>query len=334
MATTGDRGASIPLSMRVVAQRTGLSAHVIRVWEKRYQSVTPRRTPTNRRYYTVEDVERLILLRRATEAGHGIGTIARLPDEQLRALVSTGSAPAPVAAVADESARGTPESFVEALFATVLSMDTLALESLLDRGAVVFGQIRLLNDVLVPLLTRIGEAWQAGQLKVAHEHIASAAIRGYLAGLSRPATWHPGAPAILVTTPAGQIHEVGAALVAAVAAQQGWRVVYAGAAMPATEIAAAAIQNRVRAVALSIVYPSDDPALGAELLRLTGQGDGHLGARTGGGNDRHSVAGARHRLRHHSAVFGGCEREEFTRPASGKKCLRAIAAEPLDAIGK
>jgi len=57
-------------------------------------------------------------------------------------------------------------------------------------------------------------------------------------------------------------------LVAAAAAQQGWRVVYAGAAMPATEIAAAAIQNRVRAVALSIVYPADDPGLGAELLRL------------------------------------------------------------------
>lgn len=263
--------------MRVVAQRTGLSAHVIRVWEKRYQAVTPSRTTTNRRFYTSQDVERLKLLRRATEAGHGIGAIARLPQSQLMALVSEGNGGAvgavgaggvAPAATAVDAGADTAESLVEALFAAVLAMTPEALEPLLDRGAVALGQIRMLNDVLVPLMVRIGEAWQAGRLKVAHEHIASSAIRSYLGQLSRPATWHPGAPAILVTTPAGQIHEVGAALVAAVAAQQGWRVVYAGAAMPATEIAAAAIQNRVRAVALSIVYPADDPALGPELVRL------------------------------------------------------------------
>lgn len=257
----------LPHSMRIVAKRTGLSPHVIRIWEKRYRTVTPQRTATNRRLYSTADVERLTLLRQATEAGHGIGMIAQLPTSQLEMLVSHDG-PAGDAPQSPVTSEVTPSGLVEAVFGAVLAMDPEAIERILDRGSVALGHIRLLNDVVVPLLTRIGVAWQSGELSVAHEHIASAAIRTYLGHLARPAALHPGAPAILVTTPAGQMHEVGAALVAAAAAQQGWRVVYAGAAMPATEIAAAAIQNRVRAVALSIVYPADDPGLGAELLRL------------------------------------------------------------------
>lgn len=262
--------ADLPHSIRIVSKRTGLSPHVIRVWEKRYGTVKPQRTATNRRLYSSADVERLILLRRATNAGHGIGNIANLPVNQLEAIVSAespgsgrgGDREIPMAAV------HSPALLVDGAYNAVLAMDSEAIEQYLDAAAVALGQVRLLSDVIGPLVTRIGDAWQAGEIKVAHEHIASAVIRTYLGQLARPSSLHPGAPAILVTTPAGQMHEVGAALVAAAAAHQGWRVVFAGAAMPATEIAAAAIQNRVRAVALSIVYPSDDPGLASELLRL------------------------------------------------------------------
>ena len=72
--------------MKLVARRTGLSAHVIRVWERRYGAVTPVRTGTNRRLYTEEDIERLSLLRRLTEAGHNIGNVAALPLPRLREL--------------------------------------------------------------------------------------------------------------------------------------------------------------------------------------------------------------------------------------------------------
>ena len=76
-------------TMKAVALKTGLSAHVIRAWEKRYRAVTPKRTPTNRRAYTTEDIDRLLLLRRATLAGRSIGQIAVLPTDQLRELVDT-----------------------------------------------------------------------------------------------------------------------------------------------------------------------------------------------------------------------------------------------------
>ena len=64
--------------IQIVARRTGLTPDVIRVWERRYEAVLPRRTSTNRRLYSDRDVERLQLLRRATLAGRRIGDVARL----------------------------------------------------------------------------------------------------------------------------------------------------------------------------------------------------------------------------------------------------------------
>ena len=73
------------------------------------------------------------------------------------------------------------------------------------------------------------------------------------------------APVLVVATPSGQLHELGALLVGAAAANLGWHVTYLGASLPAAEIAGAALQNRARAVALSLVYPEDDPTLEDEL---------------------------------------------------------------------
>jgi methanogenic corrinoid protein MtbC1 len=71
-----------------------------------------------------------------------------------------------------------------------------------------------------------------------------------------------------VTTPSGQLHEIGALLAAATAAADGWRTTYLGPSLPADEIAGAARQSDARVVALSIVYPTDDPHVRNELIKL------------------------------------------------------------------
>jgi methylmalonyl-CoA mutase cobalamin-binding subunit len=75
------------------------------------------------------------------------------------------------------------------------------------------------------------------------------------------------APRIIITTPAGQHHELGALMAAAIADESGWDVYYLGANLPAEEIAAAVRQLSVRAIALSVVYRDGDNA-GEEILRL------------------------------------------------------------------
>ena len=258
--------------MKMAAKRTGLSPHVIRIWEKRYQAVTPARTPTNRRLYSDDEIERLILLKLATNAGHSIRNVASLDTEALGALVErevdSGGPTMIQTGVRRSDSPSTAESFVEESISAVRRLDSEGLETLLSRALTVFGQQSLLQRILVPLIHDIGKLWNEGELKVAHEHIATAVIRTFLANLSRAHAVPPSAPELMVTTPSGQLHELGAVLVAAAAGNQGWRACYLGPCLPAEEIAGAALQNDARGVALSIVYPEDDPHMGHQLLTL------------------------------------------------------------------
>ncbi len=257
-------------SIKVVARLTGLTPHVIRVWEKRYQAVAPGRTKTNRRLYTDSEVERLALLRQATEAGHSIRNVATATTADLRRLVearkSTGSPSAPSTSPA--TVRASAGERLASAMAAIQRLDAAELDRIIHQAAVDLSQPALLEELIAPLICGVGEQWETGKLKVVHEHLASAVVRSFLgSSLRRPAP-DGYAPTLVVTTPAGQVHEMGAILAAAQAVNHGWRVCYLGPNLPAEEIAAAAIHHQARAVALSIVYPSDDPHLVGELTRL------------------------------------------------------------------
>ena len=130
------------------------------------------------------------------------------------------------------------------------------------------GALGLLQRLIAPLTQALGDLWRAGKITAAHEHFATAAIRVMLGNAVKPFGMLAHAPVLIVTTPAGQVHELGALLVAATAVNFGWRVTYLGVSLPAAEIAGAAQLSQARAVALSVVYPDDDPLLEGELLRL------------------------------------------------------------------
>ena len=80
----------VPSPIGVVSHRTGLSPHVIRVWERRYGVIKPHRSTGNRRLYSQAEIERLRLLKLVTDAGYPIGQIAHVPDDELRRM--TGNA--------------------------------------------------------------------------------------------------------------------------------------------------------------------------------------------------------------------------------------------------
>jgi methanogenic corrinoid protein MtbC1 len=133
---------------------------------------------------------------------------------------------------------------------------------------VAFGPVELLDRLLVPLLREMGERWHSGAFSIAHEHLGTAVSRAVLETLKWRLEPVGAGPSIVVTTPAGQLHEVGALLAAVSAAVEGWRVVYLGPNLPAAEIASAAAGAHVKAVALSIVYPEDDSRMESELREL------------------------------------------------------------------
>ena len=98
--------------------------------------------------------------------------------------------------------------------------------------------------------------------------MVSASLRSFLANLIDSSKINEAAPKILVTTPQGQMHELGALIAAATASSEGWNVTYLGPNLPAEEIVGAAKQLNCKAIALSIVFPMDDWILRKELLKF------------------------------------------------------------------
>ncbi|MBE0540666.1 MAG: MerR family transcriptional regulator [Verrucomicrobia bacterium] len=253
--------------IQLVARLTGLSAHVIRIWEQRYRAVEPQRTATKRRLYSQREIDRLNLLRDVTQAGYSIGQVAQLPTEKLGKLIAVSPSlltPA-VRALASVPPTG---SFLDECVAAIRALDANALDDALKRGVIALGAFGLLQRVVAPLAQTLGDLWREGTFTAAHEHFASAALRVFLGNFAKPFGAMDDAPVLVVATPAGQVHELGALLVGATAANLGWQVTYLGASLPAAEIAGAAQQRRARAVALSLVYPEDDPRLEGELTLL------------------------------------------------------------------
>lgn len=253
-------------SIKAVSQRTGLSPHVIRVWERRYAAVRPARTQSNRRLYSEAEVDRLVLLQRATNQGHSIGNIAALSVEQLRSMTAGG--PNGLSARPDRALGPTAEERVEDCIRETRALDFEGLNRALQASSVKFGVQGLLQQVIAPLAHQLGELWRAGEITSAHEHFATSVIRSFLGEAAHAFVSPTQAPRLIVTTPNGQLHELGALLVYAAAANMGWKVTYLGASLPAAEIAGAAIQNGARAIALSVVYPEDDPRVETELKQL------------------------------------------------------------------
>lgn len=256
--------------IKVVALRTGLSADVIRVWERRYHAVLPARAGGRRRLYSDADIERLSLLRRGTLSGRRISDLAPLTDEDLLALVDDDDRSRGRRADPGSSAPLTEDSpsALAAAKQAVRDLDPHVLSMKIARAGVDFSPPHLLSELIVPLIDWIGEAWRSGEIRIVHEHAATSVIAASLQGMLGERRASLGAPELVAGTPRGHRHELGALLAALTAASEGWRVCYLGTDLPIDEIAAAVVQRDARAVALSLVYPADDPELAQELKRL------------------------------------------------------------------
>jgi MerR family transcriptional regulator, light-induced transcriptional regulator len=246
--------------VRLVANRTGLSPHVLRAWERRYGVVAPHRSQGGQRLYSDQDVERLRRLRQLTTKGHSISRIATLslPElERLEAEAPAAPSMAPGEAVESSAAA---ELVAEALRA-VRELDADELQGVLQRAAVTLGGPLFLDEVIGPAVEAVGDGWAGGSLSVAQEHMSSAVFRRVLEWLAGVYRVEGEQPRLVVATPPAQMHEIGALMVAACAAAEGWGITYLGPDLPVADLLAAARDTDARAVALSIVYSSNDETL-------------------------------------------------------------------------
>jgi methanogenic corrinoid protein MtbC1 len=228
-----------------VVQLTGLSGHVIRAWERRHGAVKPDRGRAGKRRYSAADVERLKLLHDGVEAGHRIGAIANLSDEEIRALL-----PKPV--------RPHAPGAVDDMLSAIRQLDGPELEHLLTREALALGPLEFCRLAVSQLLDRIGDGWAQAELCVAEEHMATAAIKGVLTSLLRFGSDRVGGEVMVFATLPRERHELGALMAAICAQNAGARTLYLGPDLPIAEIVTAARRSTAKVVALSAAMPATE----------------------------------------------------------------------------
>lgn len=243
-----------------VERETGLSKDTLRVWERRYGFPNPARDAKGERLYPQAQVQRLVRIKRLMDRGHRPGKLLTLDEPALTALdtvlVSATQAP-------DARQLDTWMQCVE-------THNTEALQRLFHRELIRRGMSRFVQDIIAPLIVRVGEAWSRNQIGIFEEHLFSQHIeklfRSALAGFGPDDS---GRPRILLTTLSGEEHTLGLLMVEALLTTEDACSILLGPQTPIAEVVRAAAATRADAVCLSFssAYASTQAVQGLTDLR-------------------------------------------------------------------
>jgi MerR family transcriptional regulator, light-induced transcriptional regulator len=209
-----------------LSRRVGVSAELLRAWERRYGLLSPTRTPGGFRLYGEDDERRVRRMLHNLDSGLSAAEGARLAlAERDAAVPATENADTPELGAVGEQLRRALDEFDEA-----------AAHAALDRLLSSFTLDSVLRDAVLPYLHDLGERWQRGEASIAQEHFASVLLRGRLLGLARG--WGSGGSrlALLACLP-GEQHDLGLICFGLALRGQGWRITFLGPDTPLATIA-------------------------------------------------------------------------------------------------
>ncbi len=250
-------------NIQVASQLSGVASATIRAWEKRYNAVVPDRAENKHRLYSEKDIEKLALLYKLTELGQSIGKIAHLELSELKLIYSTL-----LHRPYDERHVVTPHHD-KVDYDKILASLHLALEAYkLDIISHEFEKARnlvtprdLCLNILIPLFQQIGMKVSRGELSVAQEHTLSAIVSSHIGQMMGHHYQKTSATndLILITTPEGEMHQMGILAAALLCVHYSIKFIFLGASLPAVSLAEAANALQPSAILLGTTrYQLDD----------------------------------------------------------------------------
>lgn len=202
---------------------TGIKSDTIRMWEHRYRITIPERTSTNRKWYSGEDLRRLINISILNKSGIKISEIASLPNKALeeKAAAIARSSPA-------------PETIIGQLISAMINYDEDGVNEILLRSVLSSSFDETFTGLVFPFLNRVGILWHTGAIKIGHEHFISNLFRRRLIFAFENLTpiYSPKSKKILMFLPENEYHEMGLIYYAFIARKLGNRVLYLGQSTP------------------------------------------------------------------------------------------------------
>ena len=222
-------------SIRDLERLSGIKAHTIRIWEKRYNIIQPKRTSTNIRLYCDSELKKLLNVSILTRNGFRISQVATLSPEELKEKVVF---------LIHES-----EDYhnqIDHLVVAMLEFNEHKFEKIITDCIIKTGFEHTMTRIVYPFFEKIGILWQTGTIQPAHEHFVSNLIRQKLIVAIDGQTNNPlQNPAhFLLFLPEGELHELGLLFYAYLIKKKGHQLIYLGQNVPFQDVVEAAKINR------------------------------------------------------------------------------------------
>ena len=202
---------------------TGILAATIRVWERRYNIIKPKRTVTNRRWYDDDDLRRLINISVIYHSGIKISKIAKYSESELEEKVEF---------LTRDSVSS--DTYINSLIVAMLSFNGNAVNEILLRSIINSGFEETFSNVVFPFLRRVGFMWHTGSVSTGAEHFITNIFRGILISAidSLTPANDPKRKRVIMYLPDNELHEMGLLFYSYLIRKLGHEVLYLGQATP------------------------------------------------------------------------------------------------------
>ena len=211
-------------SIKDLENLSGIKAHTIRIWEKRYNVLEPMRTETNVRLYDLASLQKLLNITLLHDYGYKISKIASYPEEEIPVLVRE--------IISEKSAKN------HAISAFKMAMMNFDQELFFTTYAQLLSEKsfkEVFYQVFIPLMTEMGLLWQSDTISPAHEHFISYLIKQKLLinteklQVLRPTKTDK---VFVLSLPMNEVHELGLMYLNYETLLHGYKTIYLGESVP------------------------------------------------------------------------------------------------------
>ncbi|MBL6447988.1 MerR family transcriptional regulator [Fulvivirga sp. 29W222] len=232
-------------SIKELEKLSGIKAHTIRIWEKRYKVITPKRTPTNIRYYSDDDLKKILNISILNNHGHKISKIASLSTSEMYQKVAELS-----------SEESDFELLIDELTICMIELDEGKFDKLLSSYIVRFGFEKTMIDIIYPFLEKIGILWLSDNISPIQEHFISNLVKQKVIVAIDGLTINSqkDAEKVVLFLPEEELHEIALLFFNYLLKKAGYKTFYLGQAVPLNDLEKVVSELRPKYLITCITY--------------------------------------------------------------------------------
>lgn len=213
-------------TIRDLENLSGIKAHTIRIWEQRYSFLKPQRTDTNIRYYTNDELKKVLNIALLNKYGFKISHIDKMDAQEMRDKIISLS-----------QAEAQQERLINDLLQCMIDLDMERFEDVLDRFIAAKGIDKAIHYLLFPFLDKIGILWLINNIHPAQEHLVTNIIRQkMIVGIESVISHLSPDQRVVLFLPEGEHHELGLLYIYYLLKSRGVQVIYLGANVPLPDL--------------------------------------------------------------------------------------------------